>query len=276
MTALLQWLVPLVYLLGATLYFSDFWSGARRWDRVARGVFWAGLLVHAGRLTMEVFRLDALPLGGIFPFLTLLSFSVVAVMLFLEMGSSDGSTAVFLAWLAVGLEGCSAVGGPFPQHAVSTAAHPAVFGIHVGTAILGYAGAAVAAIHGVLYLLLYREIKSNRVGRIYRFLPPLDQIEKRTGSSVALSFVALTVSLVFGMRVLRVTESTYWLWDAKILTTCLVWVLFGLTLSSRRWLGWSGRRVAFFSLFGFLLALASLGFVGPFLSGFHTFSGGGQ
>jgi ABC-type uncharacterized transport system permease subunit len=121
---------------------------------------------------------------------------------------------------------------------------------------------------------LYREIQSNRVGRIYRFLPPLDRIEERTSRSVALSFAALSVSLIFGMRVLRVTESTYWLWDAKILTTCLVWVLFGLTLSSRRWLGWSGRRVAIFSLLGFFLALASLGIVGPFLSDFHTFSGG--
>ncbi len=262
--------VPVAYLGAAGLFGIEFRGGEKRYRTAARSVLFAGVLLHALLIATDVYRLKDLPLGGVSPFLSLLAFSVVLVELYLGAREQDGSTGLFLVGLAAILAMVGAA-GPVPAEPVVTKAHPAVFGIHVGAAILGYTAAAIAAIHGLLYLFLYHQIKTSHFGRFYKRLPPLMQIDLRVGRSMGLSFVALTISLVFGMRALRRTVETYWIWDAKIVSTLVMWVFFGATLASRRFLGWGGRRSAWLSLAAFLLALLSLGVVSPLLSRFHDF-----
>ena len=131
------------------------------------------------------------------------------------------------------------------------------FGIHTGTAIIGYSGFAVSAAYGLLFLLLYREIKASRFGRIYERLPSLELLAHMTVRAAVVGFVFLTVAMVAGI-VWSLRLQYDFIRDPKFFTTVLLWVVYGACIGTHYLLGWHERRVIYFSLFGFAIMIFSM------------------
>ena len=97
--------------------------------------------------------------------------------------------------------------------------------------------------------------------------------------AVAVGWVFLTLGLVVGaVWLLQVQPNTLdprvqamSLLDPKIFIVLLCWVVYSFALYARRSIGWSGRRAALLSAFGFAVLLLNFVPVGYFVTQSHNF-----
>jgi len=144
-------------------------------------------------------------------------------------------------------------------------------GLHVSFAVFGYAGFALSAVHGLLYLLMYRELKRGGTGSIYQNLPSLETLESMAVLSSLVGFVFLTVAmLIGGFWLPRIFENYSYL-DPKLIATGLVWIMYAAMLAARYFLHMDGKRIVRLSIWGFVFSLLSMTIVNAFLSQFHRF-----
>ena len=152
-----------------------------------------------------------------------------------------------------------------------------LFAVHVTSALLGYVALSVGAVYGTMYSLLYRELKTHRVGLIFRRFPNLETLSRMNLGAVLVGWVALTIAILLGSIWAEELTSRGWLQgtfytDPKFLLTLALWLLYGLTLGGRYLLRWPNRQVAYLSVLAFILMLGSSLAVNLILPSFHQFS----
>jgi ABC-type uncharacterized transport system permease subunit len=149
--------------------------------------------------------------------------------------------------------------------------------VHVTAALLGYVALSVAAVYGVMYTLLYRELKKHRVGLIFRRLPNLETLSRLNIGAVLFGWIGLTLAIVWGSVWARTLTSagqlagTFYT-DPKFLLTLVLWVLYGLALAGRYFFRWPNRQLAYLSMVAFVLMVGSSLAVNLILPSFHQFS----
>ena len=144
-------------------------------------------------------------------------------------------------------------------------------GIHVSFAIFGYAGFALGAMHGVMYLLMYRELKSGGFGSIYKNLPSLETLERMTVLSSLVGFLFLTVSIGIGVFSLPLVYDNFSYSDPKLIATGISWLLYAFMMLARYVMHVDGKSIVKIAIGGFAFAVLSMTVVNAFLSQFHRF-----
>lgn len=272
---LLNTLLPLGYLLAAMAYLVVF-SGEVRWaerwaTRIARTV--VGL--HLGYLLLCSLLYEHVPVANAWEGSTFVAFAIAVVYLGLEWRWKDKATGVFLFTPVLFFQTLSSA---FVTHTkdVDPILRSPFFGVHVTVALLGYAALAVAAVYGIMYLLLFRELKKHRVSLLFRRLPTLETLARLNAGAIALGWAGLTIGMVWG---------TIWAWglmtggvlggdlltDPKFILTVAVWGLYGVCLGGRYLARWPNRQLAVWSILGFVFLLSSSLAVNLVLPSFHRF-----
>ena len=147
-----------------------------------------------------------------------------------------------------------------------------LLGVHVLSALIGYAGITISAVYGFLYLSLYKEIKDNKYGLIFQRLPNLEILEKLSFYSALIGFLGLTVAIIIGIIWLPVAFPDFSYFDPKLISTTIVWILYGIGIFLK-WNGsWAGRRVITLSIAGFIVAMISVITINFIARSFHAFS----
>lgn len=265
----LSCLTPVCYLVAAVVYLRRFYRGKEVPLRVPRVALHVALVVHAIFFGLQVVYGGFLPLTNVYQVLSGIGLALVLIYVTIEWRIGQTSTGFFPLAIAVLFTGLAAFF--FGEGGYSPVFGEPVFAVHVFTGLIGHTAAAVAAVYGLLYLLLYRQLKVGQFGTFYRRLPPLEILERITDWSILVAFVNLSIALPLAFLWLHSSKGTYSLWDGKILATVTSWVLFGLVWASRRWFGLSARRLAYGSLLGFAIVLVSMIVVNLFFSDFHRF-----
>ncbi|HKB19286.1 MAG TPA: cytochrome c biogenesis protein [Candidatus Dormibacteraeota bacterium] len=113
-----------------------------------------------------------------------------------------------------------------------------IFYLHVSSAIAAFGSFAVVLVGGVVYL---------------RNESPVADRLARAGALVGVVFT--TVTLVMGMLWARKVWGAFWVWDARLTSTLVLWIIYAGYLLVRR-LADPGRQAARFSavvgIFGFI------------------------
>jgi len=263
-------LLPVAYLVAALAYGFLFFTR----HPLAKRIAWPGLvgavLLHLVYLAVLTVRWEQLPAATVSQALTIMAFAVALVYLFVEWLEKDRSTGFWLIALVCLFQFLSLVLAR-PEPPVRELLHQPLFAVHVFLALLGYTGFAVAAAYGFLFLRLYRELKAGLFSTFFGKLPPLEVLERMMAGALLVGFVALTGAVVAGMVGAQQVLGPGWLRDPKILSTLLVWVLYGLALLLRWRRRWQGLQTAVVSLAGLGVILFSLVAVNFLFSGFHGF-----
>lgn len=260
MEALLQIVDPLLLfaLLGATLLLlAEFLrSRAKRLPSV-RILLGITLLLAVVRLALFVGIHGRPPLATPGEAFATIAFSVTLVSFLLEVIDRERSTAFLMLTAATIFQGVALLGEPAPTE-VSEVLLQRWFGMHAVTAILGYTSFAIGAVYGIVFLLLYADLKRRRFGIVYEQAPSLEQLASTAMRAATLGFAFLTVAFIvgaFGWR--KVLENPLYA-DPKVLSTVLVWLVYGTGISLYWFAGWRGVRSVGITLAAFLLmALAS-------------------
>jgi ABC-type uncharacterized transport system permease subunit len=150
--------------------------------------------------------------------------------------------------------------------------------VHIAFLLAAYASLAFSLVASFLYLVQERRLKSrflvgalvsgnshptsqNRdVGHPHSFfsgdfLPPLDTLEKIAHSTLLFGFPCMTLGLLVGSLLAQESVGPAYFFDAKVLLSFAMWVLYVVLLYIRRSAGLRGRRAAYLSSGVFLVML---------------------
>jgi cytochrome c-type biogenesis protein CcsB len=146
---------------------------------------------------------------------------------------------------------------------------------HVITCFVGYAAFAVAAALGIMYLVKNssKNEESQSTG-IVNSLPPLKTIDDLIHKTMVFGFIWLTAGIITGAIWANSAWGTYWSWDPKETWSLITWFVYAITLHARYTRGWSGTKIAFLAIFGFLAVLFTYYGVNFILSGLHSYGSG--
>jgi cytochrome c-type biogenesis protein CcsB len=141
--------------------------------------------------------------------------------------------------------------------------------IHVITCFLGYASFAVSCGLGFMYLVKNRW-EDKRSGFL-NALPELRILDDLIHQTIVFGFLWLSVGIITGAIWANEAWGTYWSWDPKETWSLITWFVYAVALHSRFVRGWTGKRIAYLSIIGFLSVLFTYFGVNFLLSGLHSY-----
>jgi ABC-type uncharacterized transport system permease subunit len=266
---LLATLLPVLYALVGLSYVLVFFRNDPLARRVAPGALATTLALHIVYLVLQAVRLNRVPVATSFESLSALALALGVVYLIQERRSRTPYTGfVFVPLVFV----CQLLASLFasPSVTVNPVLQSPLFGIHIGTALLGYAAFAVSAIFGILYVMLYHNLKAHRFGLVYERLPSLEVLAAMNVRAAVFGLACLTLAICVGAWWSRGLYPDFWQ-DPKLWLSVLAWLIYALCLLARYGVGWRGPRVAYFTIAGFLLVVFSMLAVNRLFPSFHDF-----
>ncbi|MDA0991828.1 MAG: cytochrome c biogenesis protein CcsA, partial [Verrucomicrobia bacterium] len=134
-------------------------------------------------------------------------------------------------------------------------------GIHVLSAVIGYALFSLTGILAVVYLVQDRNLKHKQTGRIIGIFPPLETLDQVIGRQVGFGFLMLTLSIVTGVLLIHLNGGgVEWLSDPKIIAITTTWGVYAVLVHLRGSGDRHGKSIAVVTLIGFVCVL--FGFIG--------------
>jgi cytochrome c-type biogenesis protein CcsB len=143
---------------------------------------------------------------------------------------------------------------------------------HVMTCFIGYGAFAVAGGLGMMYLLKQSADKRGlSVNTLTGGLPDLKIIDDLTHKTIVFGFMWLTAGIITGAVWANEAWGTYWSWDPKETWSIITWFVYASTLHARFTRGWSGNRIAWLAILGFISVFFTYFGVNFLLSGLHSY-----
>ncbi len=143
---------------------------------------------------------------------------------------------------------------------------------HVMTCFIGYGAFAVAGGLGMMYLLKKSAVKNGRSeNTLTGGLPELKVIDDLTHKTIVFGFMWLTAGIITGAVWANEAWGTYWSWDPKETWSIITWFVYASTLHARFTRGWSGSRIAWLAIIGFVSVFFTYFGVNFLLSGLHSY-----
>lgn len=262
--------LPLLYIVLVGLYGFSFFGRSRAADRLKFPLLVTTVLVHLFYLGFRTAAFDHPPVTTVFEIMTVLAACIAAAYLYIEVRTQASNTGFFILLLA-GL--FQIVSSLFIRDLIDIAPvlRSRLLGVHVSTALLGYTAISLSAAYGLLYLMLYHEIKSSRFGVVYSRLPNLEMLEKMSKKAEFFGWVMLSAAIGVGLFWLPQAFDQFSYWDPKLIGSVVIWAIYAMALSAKRTFGWQGRKTMILSLVGFGFVFLSMTVINFYLSGFHGF-----
>jgi len=267
---ILNMLLPLFYLLAFIIYGYDFYNEKKIVSNAKRIVLFVTLLLHTFYLISRTIEYNHTPITNKFEIFSIIAFSIGFSYFILELLTDIRGTGAFIILFSLVFQTISSL---LIQHSyvVPEVLRNRLLGIHVINALLGYSGITISAVYGLLYMLLYKNLKSNKFGLIFNRLPSLEILEKLSFYSMVIGFVLLTFSTIIGIIWLPSAFPKFSYFDPKLIGTLFVWFVYGAGIISKLFGSLYGKKVILFSLIGFTVAIISLIITNTLATTFHSF-----
>ena len=243
MTTIMHVLALALYAGVGSLYGLSLANGRSAVPRVGVGLIAAAVAAHAVALVWFTATYAELPLVGLGAALSTFAFLVGAGMLAAALVTEARPLGLILApiialvLLAVLLVGVAPTDQELEFRGVW-------FALHVVLAVTAYAAMAVAFAASLLYLMQFRELKDKRFGRIFRFVPSLESLDRLATRALLIGFPALTLALALGWAWTIRFRHSLSMNDPKVIWAVFTWVAFAISLLARRGRVDAERRAA--------------------------------
>ena len=271
--------LPLVlYAAAGVAYALHFARRTPSIGRLATTLLILAALTHTfviGMQTMEVRHVPfANPSRAVSTFVWLLALSY----LYLEITTDERAMGAFIMPLLFGLQSIPAI-WPGVERMDPVLDSP-WFWVHVASLLFAYASFGLAGVLGLTYVVQFKEIKKKHLGYLYTRLPSLQTLDVMNSRAVAIGWIFLTVGVAVGVfwtgqaRAVSPDDPNLQamsLNDPKIMMAVLTWAVYAFAVFARRTLGWTGRRAAWLSAFGFAIVLLNFLPINYFVTTSHTF-----
>lgn len=148
----------------------------------------------------------------------------------------------------------------FPGQHIGYQLNHVPFLLHIIASLLAYSLFALTAVFAILILWLSHSLHTHRFRSNMSFLPPLLSLEKLMFQGMWIGFILLTLSLVSGTFFAESLFGQATTLNHKTIFGVLSWLIYASLLLKRSMTAWRGKRVAVWTLLGFIsLMLAYIG-----------------
>ena len=264
------------FLLASVLYIGALIFRARIAGLIASGVTlltFIILTIGIGLRWQESYQMGFghAPLSNMYESLVFFSWSIVIFYLILELKFKNRILGAFaIPFAFVGMAYASFAKGINQEISPLIPALQSNWLIaHVITCFIGYAAFAVACGLGVMYLLKSSNQRS-KTGLIAS-LPKLKIIDDIIHKTIIFGFLWLSVGIITGAIWANSAWGTYWSWDPKETWSLITWFVYAATLHARFTRGWTGKRIAWLAILGFLSVIFTYFGVNFLLAGLHSY-----
>lgn len=245
-----------LYAATAAVYGASLAGGRSAAPRGGVSLLVVAVLTHMVALALFTTTFGELPLVGLPASLSTFAFLVGALMVVWTGLRETRPLGLVLAPLNVVLLSIALLQGLEPTGQALRFRGLWLF-FHVTLSFLGAAGLAFAFASGLLYLLQFRELKDKRFGRMFRFFPPLETLDRMGRTGVMVGFTSLTIGLVVGWGWTLRFEQAMGVLDGKVLWGTFTWLVLIVALLARLRGAERDRRGALASVVGFVLVVVA-------------------
>lgn len=267
---ILNIILPFAYFALTVLYGIHFFSDEIDVEKYLTPLFITVLLVHGVDLGLRTISFMHFPTASPAEVLTVIAFAMGLIYLWIESILSVKTTGMFVFALMTVFQTISSTTISYIQD-INPILQSPLFAMHTGSAILGYSSLAISALYALLYLLLFYDIKGSRFSVFYNKLPSLELLDAMNTKAAIAGFTFLSMTILLGVIWTQIAFQRFLIFDWKIAVAFFSWFIFGIVVLSKHILGWSGKRIAYFSLTGFASIMVSLTVVNYLLTTFHKF-----
>ena len=269
--------ITFVYFISFMLYLLMMVMGKELFGRLATYVTLAGFIAHTVAIVLrwvESYKLGLghAPLSNLYESLIFFAWTIMLLYLLIEWRTKNRSIGAFatpLAFLAM------AYGSYSPS--ISSRIEPLIPALqsnwliaHVVTCFFGYAAFGLAFGISIMYLIKRRDVMGK--GSIFRrLIPESSLLDDISYQMVVIGFLLLTLGIITGSVWAHSAWGSYWTWDPKETWSLITWLVYAALLHSRMIRGWRGKKIAFFSIVGFLCVLFTY-FGVNYLAGLHSYA----
>jgi ABC-type uncharacterized transport system permease subunit len=204
---------------------------------------WTGMVTPAG---WDVNFIHTLSLASMMVVVVLLLTSIRSPMLETGIIALPGAAlCVWLQWLT-------------EPAALILAQASVTLEVHIFSSLLAYSLLSIAAITAILLAIQDYLLRHPRTIRQLELLPPLTVLETLMFRLILSGWLVLSLSLLTGLMFVDDLLAQHLVHKTVLSSTS--WLLFGLLLIGRWWLGWRGRRAIHWTLIAmFVLGLGYFG-----------------
>lgn len=211
----------------------------------------SAFLAQTGFLYVRGQERGACPLNGAAEILAFLAWSLTGFYLAVGPAYRVSLLGVFTAPVVVTFQTIALFPGlldPFPARV------PAVNPwqeTHAAMSVLSYGALALAAVAGVMFLVLDRQLKDHHLkSGLFRNLPPVRELLSSTVRLLWIGLSLLSIGIFAGFMMHRAGSR------AHLIAAVAVWVCYALLLALRQIRGLTGRRTAVSAVALFVASLS--------------------
>jgi cytochrome c-type biogenesis protein CcsB len=213
------------------------------------------------------------PLSNMYESLVFFSFTVGVIYLVIErryQTSIIGAVATPLAFLAMAYASMSPNINDRIQPLIPALKSNWLIA-HVITCFLGYAAFAIA--FGISLVYLFKQRHSEGESYFFSYFPKSSALDELTHQMVMFGFLFLSIGIITGSVWANSAWGSYWSWDPKETWSLITWFVYATFLHARMMRGWSGKRIAYLSILGFMAVIFTY-FGVNLLPGLHSYGSG--
>ncbi len=264
------------FLLASALYVGALIFRARVAGLIASAVTLLTFIILTGGIGLRWYESYQLgyghaPLSNMYESLVFFSWSIVIFYLILELKFKNRILGAFaIPFAFVGMAYASFAKGINQEISPLIPALQSNWLIaHVVTCFIGYAAFAVASGLGVMYLIKARAQGGGSA--LVASLPKLKIIDDIIHKTIIFGFLWLSAGIITGAIWANSAWGTYWSWDPKETWSLITWFVYAATLHARFTRGWTGKRIAWLAIIGFVSVIFTYFGVNFLLSGLHSY-----
>ncbi len=272
-------ITTLAYLLSSAFYIALFLFKKRLLGIIALTIAIGGLLIQTvgiGWRWYESYQMGIghAPLTNMYESLVFFAWCIILLYVFMEFKYKNNLMGAFVTPFAF-----FAMAYASFAKGISQEISPLVPALqsnwliaHVITCFIGYGAFAAAAGLGFMYLLKKRANEKNLPkNSLTASLPELKVIDDINHKTLVFGFLWLSAGIITGAVWANEAWGTYWSWDPKETWSLITWFIYASTLHARFTRGWSGNRIAWLAIIGFIAVFFTYFGVNFWLSGLHSY-----
>lgn len=271
LSQIISFSLPVLYLIVIYVYYLIFSEKNKSLVHKTTPILLVLIVCHLVEIITRNIVLNTMPLSTTHDAYAFIAFSILLVYMISELGLQNRGAGLFILFFSLVLQLLSTFNMSWEPETNELLTNK-TFAIHASLSITGYTALSLAAIYALMYIIQNNNLKKRNLGKLFLQLPALTYLEKMSVRSVITGIVLLGIGILLGHYQALVLIGEFWPKDIKVIVSDAVWILYigGFIITSIK--KWRGEKMAYMSLYGFIILIVGGGIIIYLSESFHKFN----
>lgn len=271
LSQIISYSLPALYLLVIFVYYRIYSGTSKTLVHKTTPILMVLVVFHLIEIVTRNIALGTMPLSTTHDANAFIAFSILLVYMISEMGLQNRGAGLFILFFALVFDLLSAFNMSWEPETNELLTNK-TFAIHASLSITGYTALSLAAIYALMYIIQNNNLKKRKLGKLFQQLPALTYLEKMSLRSVVTGIILLGIGILTGHYQAYLMIGDFWPTDIKVIVSDVVWILYLMGYLATVIKNWTGEKMAYLSLYGFLILIVGGGIIIYMSESFHKFN----